>query len=106
MMPTISRYRPSKEIYVAKNKADLLQGTLDMLILRTLRIGPSHGHAIAKAIEGGSGPDLVLLGTTYEGRDIAVTPDGPADMFFATEDASAQQAAAGAAGEIGQGVEG
>ncbi len=30
-----------------------------MLILRTLRIGPSHGHAIAKAIEQGS--DDVLL---------------------------------------------
>jgi transcriptional regulator len=38
---------------------DLLPGTLDMLILRTLRIGPSHGHAIAKAIEQGS--DDVLL---------------------------------------------
>jgi PadR family transcriptional regulator, regulatory protein PadR len=30
---------------------ELLQGTLDMLILRTLRHGPSHGHAIARAIE-------------------------------------------------------
>jgi PadR family transcriptional regulator, regulatory protein PadR len=29
----------------------LLQGTLDLLILRTLRLGPAHGHAIAKAIE-------------------------------------------------------
>lgn len=29
----------------------LLQGTLDLLILRTLMIGPTHGHAIAKAIE-------------------------------------------------------
>ena len=28
-----------------------LQGTLDLLILRTLRTGPAHGHAIAKAIE-------------------------------------------------------
>jgi transcriptional regulator len=32
----------------------LLQGTLDLLILRTLRLGPAHGHAIAKAIEHGS----------------------------------------------------
>jgi PadR family transcriptional regulator, regulatory protein PadR len=31
-----------------------LQGTLDLLILRTLRPGPAHGHAIAKAIERGS----------------------------------------------------
>ena len=30
---------------------ELLQGTLDLLILQTLRLGPTHGHAIAKAIE-------------------------------------------------------
>jgi PadR family transcriptional regulator PadR len=30
---------------------DLLQGTLDLLILRTLLAGPSHGHAIAKRIQ-------------------------------------------------------
>jgi len=30
---------------------ELLQGTLDLLILRTLQLGPMHGHAIAKAIE-------------------------------------------------------
>ncbi len=30
---------------------DLLQGTLDMLILRTLLFGPMHGHAIATTIE-------------------------------------------------------
>ena len=35
-------------------KIDLLQGTLDMLILRTLVFGPAHGHAIAHAIERGS----------------------------------------------------
>jgi PadR family transcriptional regulator, regulatory protein PadR len=32
-------------------RIDLLQGTLDLLILRTLQLGPKHGHAIAKAIE-------------------------------------------------------
>jgi transcriptional regulator len=38
---------------------ELLQGTLDLLILRTLLLGPAHGHAIAKAIEFNS--DAVLL---------------------------------------------
>jgi len=34
-----------------KERMELLQGTLDLLILRTLRPGPAHGHAIAKTIE-------------------------------------------------------
>src|SRR5215510_8277757 len=32
-------------------RIEILQGTLDLLILRTLVFGPAHGHAIAKAIE-------------------------------------------------------
>jgi PadR family transcriptional regulator PadR len=32
-------------------KTDLLQGTLDLLILRTLIFGPQHGQGIARAIE-------------------------------------------------------
>jgi transcriptional regulator len=32
-------------------RVDLLRGTLDLLILRTLIAGPSHGHAIAKHIQ-------------------------------------------------------
>ena len=39
---------PTKE---QRERIDLLQGTLDLLILRTLVLGPAHGHAIAKAIE-------------------------------------------------------
>jgi PadR family transcriptional regulator, regulatory protein PadR len=34
-----------------RERIALLQGTLDLLILRTLILGPTHGHAIAKAIE-------------------------------------------------------
>jgi transcriptional regulator len=34
-----------------KERIELLQGTLDLLILRTLLLGAAHGHAIAKAIE-------------------------------------------------------
>jgi len=35
----------------ARSRVELLQGTLDLLILRTLLFGPSHGHAIAKHIQ-------------------------------------------------------
>jgi PadR family transcriptional regulator, regulatory protein PadR len=34
-----------------KHRLELMQGTLDMLILRTLMPGPAHGHAIAKHIQ-------------------------------------------------------
>jgi PadR family transcriptional regulator, regulatory protein PadR len=34
-----------------QDKVELLQGTLDMLILRTLLFGPAHGHRIAKHIQ-------------------------------------------------------
>jgi transcriptional regulator len=33
------------------SSVDLLQGTLDLLILQTLVLGPAHGHTIAHAIE-------------------------------------------------------
>jgi PadR family transcriptional regulator PadR len=35
-------------------QTEMLQGTLDMLVLQTLMLGPAHGHAIAHAIERGS----------------------------------------------------
>lgn len=34
-----------------RERIELLQGTLDLLILRTLLPGPAHGHAIARTIE-------------------------------------------------------
>jgi transcriptional regulator len=42
------------------DRIELLQGTLDLLILRTLLPGPAHGHAIVKAIERNS-EDLLLV---------------------------------------------
>jgi PadR family transcriptional regulator, regulatory protein PadR len=35
----------------ASDRIQLLQGTLDMLVLRTLLFGPAHGHQIAKHIQ-------------------------------------------------------
>jgi PadR family transcriptional regulator, regulatory protein PadR len=35
----------------SSDRIQLLQGTLDMLILRTLLFGPAHGHEIAKHIQ-------------------------------------------------------
>ena len=35
----------------SSDRIQLLQGTLDMLILRTLLFGPAHGHQIAKHVQ-------------------------------------------------------
>src|SRR5438093_11571735 len=45
---------PRTAMQPARERTELLHGTLDLLILRTLRLGPTHGHAIARAIERGS----------------------------------------------------
>jgi PadR family transcriptional regulator PadR len=41
-----------------QNRIELLQGTLDMLILRTLSWGPQHGYGIGQAIRARSGEVL------------------------------------------------
>lgn len=41
-----------------QSQIDLLQGTLDLLILRTLLLGPKHGHNIAHLIQQTSGDVL------------------------------------------------
>ena len=54
----------SKENY--KNRIELLQGTLDMLILQTLQWGPQHGYGISQAIRANSGEVLqVETGSLY-----------------------------------------
>ncbi len=42
------------------DRVDLLQGTLDLLVLRTLLLGPMHGHGIGKAIQSTS-EDLLQI---------------------------------------------
>ena len=46
----------------ALSRVDLLQGTLDLLILRTLLFGANHGHAIARHIQRSS-EDLLQVET-------------------------------------------
>lgn len=42
------------------DRLTLLQGTLDLLILRTLIFGPQHGQGIARAIQSASGDELLV----------------------------------------------
>src|SRR5436309_3744641 len=44
--------------YRYQNRIELLQGTLDLLILQTLQWGPQHGYGISRAIQTGSGDVL------------------------------------------------
>jgi len=56
-MPKTVRYR---------NRIELLQGTLDLLILQTLRWGPQHGYGVGQAIRANSGDVLqVDTGSLY-----------------------------------------
>jgi PadR family transcriptional regulator len=51
---------------MAKQKADLLQGTLDMLILKAVSLGPLHGYGIIQRIHQMSGEMLeVEQGSLY-----------------------------------------
>jgi transcriptional regulator len=51
---------------VSDHELDLLQGTLDVLVLRALSFGPMHGYAVARFIRDGSdGTFRVLDGALY-----------------------------------------
>jgi transcriptional regulator len=55
---------PQKRRY--QNRTEILQGTLDMLILQTLRWAPRHGYALSKSIRTNSGEILkVDTGSLY-----------------------------------------
>ena len=49
-----------------QNRIEILQGTLDLLVLQTLMWGPQHGYGIAQAIQAGSSDVLqVDTGSLY-----------------------------------------
>ena len=48
------------EVTVTNQKADLLQGTLDMLILKALSLGPLHGYGVIQRIRQMSGEMLTV----------------------------------------------
>src|SRR3954466_5342997 len=52
MSPYIEcRWEYTETAYMPTTTIDLLQGTLDLLILKTLSWGPAHGYAVARWIE-------------------------------------------------------
>lgn len=80
---------------MARSKADLLQGTLDMLILKTLALGKLHGWGISKRIRQNSRDVLeVNQGSLYpalyrlEDRGLiesewGISPEGRRAKFYA-----------------------
>src|SRR5215468_9972085 len=61
---SIDFYMPKSEPY--QNRIELLQGTLDLLILQTLQRGAQHGYGISQAIRSNSGDVLqVDTGSLY-----------------------------------------
>jgi PadR family transcriptional regulator PadR len=83
---------------VARSKADLLQGTLDMLILKTLALGKLHGWGVSKRIREMSREVLeVNQGSLYpalyrlEDRGLieaewGISPEGRRAKFYALTD--------------------
>jgi transcriptional regulator len=84
-------------------RTDLLQGTLDLLILRTLRLGPLHGWGISKLVEQLSGDVLqIQQGSLYpalyrlEERGFisgewGISPEGRKAKFYQLTEEGRQQ---------------
>src|SRR4029079_7206942 len=65
---------------------DLLQGTIDMLVLQTLRLGPAHGYTIARVIEQRSDAFLqVEQGSLYPALN-RLEDRGWVDSYWATSE--------------------
>ena len=69
-----------------KPGADLLQGTLDMLVLQTLQIAPAHGYTISRVIEQRSDAFLqVEQGSLYPALN-RLEDRGWVDSYWATSE--------------------
>ena len=60
MLPEAGRYSGKMSTQKDRERLELLQGTLDLLILRTLIFGPRHGQGIARAIKETSEDELLV----------------------------------------------
>ena len=56
-----------KECY--RNRIELLQSTLDLLVLETLRWGPQHGYEISRVIQSQSGDEKKASPWRFRTRD-------------------------------------
>ena len=100
-----------------RQKSDLLQGTLDVLILKVVALGPIHGYAIAQRLQQMSGAVLqVQQGSLYPAlhrlekrrwlaAEWAASETGREARFYTLTQAR-PQAARGAARELGSAVGG
>jgi transcriptional regulator len=65
-MQGVEALLPEVQMARYQNRIELLQGTLDLLILQTLQWGPRHGYGISQAIRASSGEILqVDTGSLY-----------------------------------------
>jgi len=55
----------------------LLQGTLDLLVLQTLRLGPAHGHTIMQGIKRSSEVESVRTMTSLASCSIVISLGAP-----------------------------
>ena len=60
ILPEADRYSGKMATQKDKEKLELLHGTLDLLILRSLIFGPQHGQGIARAIQETSDEELLV----------------------------------------------
>jgi PadR family transcriptional regulator PadR len=59
-MERLGKMSTRERVEEEKEKLEILQGTLDLLILRTVLFGPQHGQGIARAIQETSGEELLV----------------------------------------------